>query len=288
MDQVFHILDTQDHLGDAPDAEEVTGLRGEVEFDDVHFAYSPDRSSPLINGISLHVRPGENIALVGPSGAGKSTLMALLCRFYDPLSGAVRIDGRDIRGLKQMSLRRNIGVVLQESLLFNESVRANIAYGRPEATQEQIEEAARAAHAHEFIMRLPQGYDTVVGERGSRLSMGERQRVAIARSLLKNPPILILDEPTSALDAESEALVQEALSRLMKGRTTFAIAHRLSTVVDADRILVLKGGRIVEEGDHARLMALDGYYASLVRRQTRGLLPVGALMAEPSAVKGAA
>ncbi len=290
MDQVFHILDTQDHLGDAPDAVEVTGLHGEVEFDNVHFAYSPERSSPLINGISLHVRPGENIALVGPSGAGKSTLMALLCRFYDPISGAVRIDGQDIRGLKQMSLRRNIGVVLQESLLFNESVRANIAYGRPEASQEQIEEAAKAAHAHEFIMRLPQGYDTVVGERGSRLSMGERQRIAIARSLLKDPPILILDEPTSALDAESEALVQEALGRLMKGRTTFAIAHRLSTVVDADRILVLKGGRIVEEGDHARLMALDGYYASLVRRQTRGLLPVGPLIAElqPATVKGAA
>ncbi len=290
MDQVFHILDTQDHLGDAPDAVEVTGLHGEVEFDNVHFAYSPERSSPLINGISLHVRPGENIALVGPSGAGKSTLMALLCRFYDPISGAVRIDGQDIRGLKQMSLRRNIGVVLQESLLFNESVRANIAYGRPEASQEQIEEAAKAAHAHEFITRLPQGYDTVVGERGSRLSMGERQRIAIARSLLKDPPILILDEPTSALDAESEALVQEALGRLMKGRTTFAIAHRLSTVVDADRILVLKGGRIVEEGDHARLMALDGYYASLVRRQTRGLLPVGPLIAElqPATVKGAA
>jgi ATP-binding cassette, subfamily B, bacterial len=290
MDQVFHILDTQDHLGDAPDAQEVTDLRGEVEFDDVHFAYPPGREPPLLNGIRLHVRPGENIALVGPSGAGKSTLMALLCRFYDPVSGAVRIDGKDLRGLKQISLRRNIGVVLQESLLFNESVRANIAYGRPEATQQQIEEAAKAAHAHEFIMRLPQGYDTVVGERGSRLSMGERQRVAIARSLLKDPPILILDEPTSALDAESEALVQEALARLMKGRTTFAIAHRLSTVVDADRILVLKGGRIVEEGGHARLMALEGYYASLVRRQTRGLLPTGPLIAEPMSreVKGAA
>ncbi|MFL5350652.1 MAG: ABC transporter ATP-binding protein [Hyalangium sp.] len=290
MDQVFHILDTQDHLGDAPDAEEVTHVHGEVEFDDIHFAYSPDGGKPLLNGIQLHVPPGQHVALVGPSGAGKSTLMALLCRFYDPISGAVRIDGRDIRGLKQMSLRRNIGVVLQESLLFNESVRANIAYGRPHATQEQIEEAAKAAHAHEFIMRLPQGYDTVVGERGSRLSVGERQRVAIARSLLKDPPILILDEPTSALDAESEALVQEALGRLMKGRTTFAIAHRLSTVVDADRILVLKGGHIVEEGDHARLMELDGYYASLVRRQTRGLLPTGPLIAEPShrEVKGAA
>jgi ATP-binding cassette subfamily B protein len=290
MDQVFNILDTQDHLGDAPDAQEVTSIQGEVVFDNVHFAYPPGRDAPLINGIDLHVRPGENIALVGPSGAGKSTLMALLCRFYDPLEGAVRIDGQDLRGLKQMSLRRHIGVVLQDSLLFNESVRANIAYGRPEATQEQIEQAARAAHAHEFIMRLPQGYDTVVGERGSRLSTGERQRIAIARSLLKDPPILILDEPTSALDAESEALVQEALSRLMKGRTTFAIAHRLSTVVDADRILVLKGGRIVEAGNHARLMALDGYYASLVRRQTRGLLPEGPLIAEPSPhqAKGAA
>jgi ATP-binding cassette, subfamily B, bacterial len=275
MEQVFSILDAQDHLGDAPDAREVTHVGGEVSFENIHFSYAGNHDKPLLRGIELHVRPGEHIALVGPSGAGKSTLMALLCRFYDPTLGSIRIDGQDIRGLKQMSLRRNIGVVLQDALLFNESVRSNIAYGRPEASLEDVIAAAKAAHAHEFIMRLPQGYDTVVGERGSRLSMGERQRVAIARSLLKDPPILILDEPTSALDAESEALVQEALGRLMKGRTTFAIAHRLSTVVDADRILVLKNGHIIEEGRHADLMRRDGYYASLVRRQTRGLLPDG-------------
>jgi ATP-binding cassette, subfamily B, bacterial len=284
MNQVFSILDAQDYLGDAPDAEEVTGVRGEVEFQNVHFAYpsSSGPHRPLINGIDLQVKQGETIALVGPSGAGKTTLMSLLCRFYDPIEGSVRIDGKDIRSLKQMSLRRHIGVVLQDSLLFNESVRSNIAYGRPNATQEELEVVARAAHAHEFIMRLPQGYDTVVGERGSRLSAGERQRISIARSLLKNPPILILDEPTSALDAESEALVQEALGKLMKGRTTFAIAHRLSTVVDADRILVLKGGQIVEQGNHSQLMRLDGYYASLVRRQTRGLLPELPSLPEPS------
>ncbi len=275
INQVFSILDAQDNLGDAPDATEVTGLHGDVEFENIHFAYpsSSGPGRPLLNGIDLKVKQGETIALVGPSGAGKTTLMSLLCRFYDPVEGVVRIDGQDIRAFKQSSLRRHIGVVLQDSLLFNESVRGNIAYGRPEATQEEIEAAARAAHAHEFIMRLPQGYDTVVGERGNRLSAGERQRIAIARSLLKNPPVLILDEPTSALDAESEALVQEALDKLMKGRTTFAIAHRLSTVVHADRILVLKEGRIVEEGTHGRLMQLNGYYASLVRRQTRGLLP---------------
>jgi ATP-binding cassette subfamily B protein len=288
MDQVFEILDTQDRLGDAPDAVEVKGVRGEVEFRDIHFAYPGREEHPLLNGIDLHVKPGEFVALVGPSGAGKSTLMSLLCRFYDPVQGSVRLDGKDLRGLKQMSLRWHIGVVLQDGLLFNESVRNNIAYGRPSASLEEIIEVAKAAHAHDFIMQLPQGYDTVVGERGSRLSMGERQRVVIARALLKNPPILVLDEPTSALDAESESLVQAALSRLMKGRTTFCIAHRLSTVVDADRILVLKGGQIVEEGSHGQLMDLDGYYASLVRRQTRGLLPAGPFMVEPSRHKGAA
>jgi ATP-binding cassette subfamily B protein len=290
MDQVFDILDTQDHLGDAPDAVEVTEVKGEVEFEDVHFAYGASRGAPLIDGIDLRVKAGEHVALVGPSGAGKSTLMSLLCRFYDPVRGTVRIDGKDIRGLKQMSLRRHIGVVLQDGLLFNESVRNNIAYGRPNASLEEIIAVAKAANAHDFIMNLPQGYDTVVGERGSRLSMGERQRVTIARSLLKDPPILILDEPTSALDAESESLVQEALSKLMKGRTVFAIAHRLSTVVDSDRILVLKGGRIVEEGRHEALMARGGYYASLVRRQTRGLLPDSPLIAEPTprTVSGAA
>lgn len=272
LDQVFSILDAQDNLGDAPDAEEVSALRGEVEFENVRFAY-PEGAAALIDGITLHVKAGENIALVGPSGAGKTTLMALLQRFYDPTEGAVRVDGRDVKKLKQISLRRSIGVVLQDALLFNESVRENIAYGRPGAPLEDVIAAAKAANAHDFISQLPNGYDTLVGERGNRISAGERQRIAIARSLLKDPAILILDEPTSALDAESEALVQEALTRLMKGRTSFVIAHRLSTVVDADRILVLRNGRIVEEGTHTQLLQHGGYYASLVQRQTRGLLP---------------
>lgn len=274
IDQVFSILDHQDTLGDAPDAVEVGRLRGDVEFDRVRFAYgrrATDR--PLIDGVSLHVHPGEYVALVGPSGAGKSTLMALLCRFYDPTEGSVRIDGLDVRQIRQRSLRKQLGVVFQDALLFNESVRGNIAYGRPDATLEEITEAARAAHAHDFIVKLPQGYETLVGERGNLLSAGERQRIAIARSLLTDPPVLILDEPTSALDAESEALVQEALARLTRGRTTLAIAHRLSTVVGADRIVVLKDGRLVEQGSHQELMEHHGYYRSLVERQTRGLLP---------------
>jgi ATP-binding cassette subfamily B protein len=213
------------------------------------------------------------IALVGPSGVGKTTLMALLQRLYDPTSGVVRLDGVDLRELNQRSLRRRIGVVLQESLLFNDTVANNIAYGRPDASRREIEDAAVRAHAHEFVARLSNGYDTVVGERGGRLSAGERQRVAIARALLKDPPILILDEATSALDAESEALVQDALDRLMRGRTTFVIAHRLSTVVNANRIVVLRDGAVAECGSHPELLARNGYYASLVRSQLRGLLP---------------
>jgi ATP-binding cassette subfamily B protein len=288
IEQVFSILDHQDTLGDAPDAREVGRLSGDVEFDAVRFGYGRRATdTPLIDGISLHVRAGENVALVGPSGAGKTTLVSLLCRFYDPTEGAVRVDGTDLRELKQKSLRRQLGVVFQDSLLFNESVRSNIAYGRPQATEEEIQAAAKAAHAHDFISRLPQGYDTLVGERGCLLSAGERQRIAIARSILMDPPILILDEPTSALDAESEALVQQALSRLTRGRTTFAIAHRLSTVVDADRIVVLKDGRILEQGSHRELMARGGYYRSLVERQTRGLLPDGdAPAAERAALAG--
>jgi ATP-binding cassette, subfamily B, bacterial len=218
------------------------------------------------------VKAGETVAIVGPSGSGKTTMMALMMRFYDPVNGAILLDGRNLRTLKQRSLRRSIGVVLQDPLLFNDTVRSNIAYGRPEASKAEVVAAAEAANAHELIMRLPDGYETVVGERGGRLSVGERQRVTIARALIKDPRIIILDEATSSLDAESEALVQEALERLMKGRTTFVIAHRLSTVVNADQIIVLKDGRVAEQGRHRDLMKLNGYYASLVSRQTRGLI----------------
>lgn len=227
----------------------------------------------MLQGVSLTVRAGETLALVGPSGSGKSTITALIQRFYDPQSGAVRLDGRDVRELKQSAIRRDIAVVLQDPVLFNDTIANNIAYGRPDATREQIEEAARAAHAHDFIMRMPEGYDTVVGERGGRLSVGERQRISIARALIKDPPIVILDEATSALDAETEATIQAALERLLVGRTALVIAHRLSTVVHADRIVVLRNGVIIEEGPHRDLVAHRGYYATLVHEQTRGLLP---------------
>src|SRR5690606_8402066 len=226
------ILDARDELADAPDAKRVRGLRGDVVFDRVSFSYGG--GPRVLDGIDLHIRPGEAVALVGPSGAGKSTLAALPQRLCDPSSGVIRLDGVDIRQIEQRSLRRHIGVVLQDAVLFNDTVLNNIAYGRPGASRAEIEAAARAANAHEFIERLPEGYNTVVGERGGLLSGGERQRIAIARALLKDPPILVLDEATSALDAESEALVQEALARLVRGRTTLVIAHRLSTVVDAD------------------------------------------------------
>lgn len=271
IEQVFSILDTDDHLGDAPDAVEAHSLKGDIFFENVFFKYGVE-SRPLLDGITLHASPGEVVAIVGPSGSGKSTLMALLQRFYDPVKGDVYVDGMNIKKLKQISLRRQIGVVLQDALLFNEPVRDNISYGRPGARTEEIEKAAIAANAHDFILRLENGYRTVVGERGSRLSTGERQRIAIARAILKDPPVLILDEATSALDAELEALVQEALENLMKNRTTFIIAHRLATVVNADKIVVLKNGSIIEEGRHMELVKQNGYYSSLVRRQTKGLL----------------
>jgi ATP-binding cassette subfamily B protein len=271
VDTVFSILDAEDRMDDAPDAIEAPPLVGEVRFENVSFGYGD--GPPMLSGIDLHVTPGERVALVGPSGAGKSTLMSLLQRFYDPVGGRILVDGLDVRKLRQSSLRRQTAIVLQDALLFDDSVYDNILYGRPDASRAEVEAAARAAHAHDFIAKLPHGYDTKVGERGGRLSFGERQRVAIARALLRDPRILILDEATSALDAESEALVQEALDALARGRTTFIIAHRLSTVVNADRVVVLKDGGIVEEGRHEELVARDGYYASLVEKQARGLLP---------------
>jgi len=272
LEEIVRILGIQEYLGDSPNAREIGAVRGEIRFERVSFHYEQS-GRPLLHGIDFAASAGETLAIVGPSGSGKTTLMALMMRFYDPLEGAIHLDGHDLRTLKQSSIRRNIGVVLQDPLLFNDSVRANIAYGRPDATLADIEAAARAAHAHDLVMRLPEGYDSLVGERGGLLSVGERQRLTIARALLKDPRILILDEATSALDAESEEAVQSALETLMKGRTTFVIAHRLSTVVNADRILVLKEGRIIEMGPHAALVRQGGYYASLVHRQHRGLIP---------------
>jgi ATP-binding cassette, subfamily B, bacterial len=269
VETLSDILDAEDALSDAPDAIPVGTLRGEVELQNVTFGYRD--ASPIVRDVSLRVAAGEHVALVGPSGAGKTTLMVLLQRLYDPTAGAVLIDGVDVRRYQQRSLRRHIGVVLQEGLLFSDTIRENIAFGRPEATMDEIIAAATAANAHEFIAALPDGYNTRVGERGSSLSGGERQRIAIARAILKDPEILILDEATSALDAENEAKVQDALERLMRGRTTFIIAHRLSTVVNADRILVLRNGAIDEQGTHDDLVADNGYYASLVRFQMRGL-----------------
>jgi ATP-binding cassette subfamily B protein len=270
LDTIFSLLESEDPLDDAPDAVEAPPLTGDVVFDHVTFAYPG--SEPVLRDVDLHVRGGECVALVGPSGAGRSTLMSLLLRFYDPVAGRVLVEGRDLRTLKQESLRRQIAVVLQDALLFDDTVYDNILYGRPSASRDEVMAAARVAHADAFVRRLPDGYETRVGERGSRLSAGERQRIAIARALLKSPAILILDEAASALDAESEALVSDALETLQAGRTTFVIAHRLVTMVNADRVLVLKDGRIVEEGRHEELVARGGYYASLVEKQTRGLV----------------
>lgn len=265
LQQFFAVLDAKSSVPEKPGAPELVASKGTVAFEEVSFAYP---GGPLIlNAVSFTARPGTSVALVGQTGAGKSTAMALLQRLWDPTAGRVLIDGQDLRDVTLESLRRAIGVVFQESLLFNRSIRENLLIGQPEATQEELERACRLADAHEFIIRQPQGYDTQVGERGVTLSGGQRQRLAIARALLKDPPILILDEATSALDAATEARVSRALRTLMAGRTTFIIAHRLSTVRDADEILVFDGGRIVERGTFEALLARGGRFAELVATQ---------------------
>ncbi|HEV2104110.1 MAG TPA: ABC transporter ATP-binding protein [Candidatus Eisenbacteria bacterium] len=266
-DRVFGLLDTPPTIADRPDARTLPPLADGIRFEGVTFAYEPGR--PVLHGLSFGVRRGEVVALVGASGAGKSTTLDLLARFYDPTAGRVLLDGVDLRDASLASLRGQLGVVTQETILFHDTVRANIAYGLSGVAQEHVERAARAAHAHEFIARMAQGYETLIGDRGVRLSGGERQRLAIARALLRNPPILLLDEATSALDSESERLVQEALARLMERRTVLAIAHRLSTVQHADRILVFEQGRIVQQGRHAELVAEDGPYRRLHELQFR-------------------
>jgi ATP-binding cassette, subfamily B, bacterial MsbA len=255
--RIFEVLDTHLEIGEAPTARVLPRMQREVEYRDVGFRYG-DGDGVVLRRVSFVARSGEIVAIVGTSGAGKTTLMNLLPRFYDVSEGAILIDGVDIRAATLKSLRDQIGLVTQETVLFNDTVRANIAYGLESVDEARIESAARAAFAHDFVLDLPRRYDTMIGERGSRLSGGQRQRIAIARALLKDPPILILDEATSSLDAESERLVQEALANLMKGRTTLVIAHRLATVRRADRIVVLDGGEVREVGTHEELLRKSG------------------------------
>ncbi|HJS83906.1 MAG TPA: glucan ABC transporter ATP-binding protein/ permease [Acetobacteraceae bacterium] len=265
IEELFAVLDAQSSVPEAPGARRLEAPRGEVVFENVSFAYPGGHN--VLSDVSFTAHPGTAVALVGHTGAGKSTVMALLQRLWDPTGGRILIDGQDLREVTLESLRSAIGVVFQESMLFNRSIRDNLLVGRHDATQEEVEEACRLADAHDFIMRQPRGYDTLIGERGSTLSGGQRQRLAIARALLKNPPILILDEATSALDAATEARVSQALRNLMRGRTTFIIAHRLSTVRDADEILVFDAGRIVERGTFDGLLRQGGVFAELVRTQ---------------------
>lgn len=264
-ERIVEILDTSAEITDAPDAVEILRAKGLIQFDHVDFDYDP--AHPILRDVSLSVAPGEKVAIVGSTGAGKTTIASLLLRFYDPRGGSIRLDGVDLRRIRLDSLRRQIGIVLQEAVLFRMTIKENIAYGRPDATIEEVIAAAEAAQAHEFISRLPEGYNTVVGERGMTLSGGERQRIAIARAVLKDAPVVILDEPTTGLDAQSEELVLRGLDELTRGRTTLVITHRLSTIKDADCIYVVEGGQIIERGTHQELLERSGRYSQLHRFQ---------------------
>jgi ATP-binding cassette subfamily B protein len=265
MDEMFSLLRTGREVEDKPGAAALQVSGGALSFKSLNFGYDPER--PILRDLNLEVGAGETVAVVGPSGSGKSTIGRLMFRFYDVQSGALSIDGQDVRDVTQKSLHQNIGIVPQDTVLFNDTIGYNIGYGRPDASEEEIVEAAKAAKIHDFIDSLTSGYDTAVGERGLKLSGGEKQRVGIARTLLKNPPILLLDEATSALDTDTERDIQESLRQMSKGRTVITIAHRLSTVVDADKIVVLDNGTIIEQGTHDQLIAKEGRYAQMWQRQ---------------------
>ncbi len=280
-ERIFALIDEPVELEDKPDARPMPQIQGRVQFDHVTFGYKPGQ--PVLHDIVLDAQPGQTVALVGPTGAGKSSIVNLLMRFYDPWQGAVRVDGLDIRDVQRGSLRRQMGMVLQDTFLFSGAIGDNIRYGRPDATDEEVEAAARLVNAHDFISRQPEGYRTPILERGANLSQGQKQLIAFARAVLADPRILILDEATSSVDTRTEALIQDALHRLLAGRTAFVVAHRLSTIRNADQVLVVKDGRIVERGTHDSLMAQGGVYAELVSRQMNALSQTGQVAQEVAA-----
>ncbi len=264
-ERIFELLDEEPEIQDAAEAVTLEEIKGDVVFDDVHFRYGS--GDEVLHDVEFHMAPGEVVALVGPSGAGKTSIANLLCRFYDPIHGRILVDGHDLREVQVKSLRKHVAVVLQDTFLFNTTVRDNLLYGKPDASEQEMTAAARAAYAHEFIEQLPRGYDTEIGERGVKLSGGQKQRLALARAILADPRILILDEATSSVDAEAEYLIQQALDEVLKGRTALVIAHRLSTIRNADKIIALEEGRIREVGDHHELLARGGLYSQLYQRQ---------------------
>jgi ATP-binding cassette subfamily B multidrug efflux pump len=261
--RAFEVLDTQPEIEDKPGALPIPPIKGEVTFEDVRFSYIS--GIPVLRNINLHVSPGQNVALVGQTGSGKTTITALIARLYDVTSGSVKIDGIDVRDVQRISINRQMGVVLQDPFLFSGTVKDNLRYGRPEATDEEIIEGAKAVGAHEFILQFENGYDTVLVERGQNISLGQRQLLSFARAIIANPKILVLDEATAKVDSTTEVSIQRALNKLMKGRTSFVIAHRLSTIRGADRIIVLQDGKIVEDGTHEKLVARNGVYSSLYK-----------------------